>query len=138
MLAQPPLIIIKSTSVSQNSPGDNGATTTPTKEKKSRKAKIPSIPSTKEAFAEAKRPNINDLINVLADVLGSTFLQGAKDQAEYKDRALAYHYGLFLIFRGFNQAELDVLFSTSLPSFYGKCNKDGKKALRDAFESMYH
>ncbi len=36
------------------------------------------------------------------------------------------------------QAELDVLFSTSLPSFYGRCDKDGKKALRDSFESAYH
>lgn len=138
MPAQPPPVIIKSTSVSQNSPRDNGTTTTPTKEKKSRKAKIPGTPSTKKAFAEVKRPNINDLVDDLADVVGSTFLQGARDQAKYKNCALAYHYCLSFILCGFNQAELDILFSTSLPSFYGRCDKDGKKALRDAFESAYH
>lgn len=60
---------ITSTSVSQNSPRDNDATTTPSKEKKSRKAKTSSIPSTKETFAEVKRPAINDLIDNLADVV---------------------------------------------------------------------
>lgn len=110
----------------------------PTKKKKSQKVNIPGIPSTKEAFAEAKRPNVNNLVDDLADVVDSTFFQGARDQADYEDRALAYHYRLSLILCSFNQAELDVLFSTSLPSFYGKCDKDGKKALRDAFESAYH
>ena len=70
--------------------------------------------------------------------MGSTFFQGAKDQADYKDCALAYYYRLFLILRDFNQAELDILFFTNLPFFYGRCNKDGKKALRDAFKSAYH
>ena len=138
MPAQPSPVIIMSTFVSQNSPGDNDAITTPTKEKKSRKAKILGTPSTKKAFAEAKRPNVNNLVDDLADVVGSTFFQGAKDQADYKDCALVYHYYLSFILRGFNQAELDVLFSTSLPFFYGRCDKDGKKALRDAFKSAYH
>ncbi len=133
MPAQPPPFIITS------SPGAIcGATTTPIKEKKSRKPKISNTPSTKEAVAEAKRPAVNDLVADLTDVVGSIFLQSARDQAEYKDRAFAYHYRLSLILRGFNQAELDVLFSTSLPSFYDRCDKDGKKALRDAFESAYH
>lgn len=70
--------------------------------------------------------------------MGSTFLQGAKDQAEYKNRALGYYYRLSLIFCSFNQAKLDILFSTSLLSFYGRCDKNGKMALRDAFESAYH
>lgn len=70
--------------------------------------------------------------------MGSTFLQNAKDQADYKGYALAYYYHLSLIVRGFNQAELDVLFSISLPSFYGRCDKDGKKALKNTFESTYH
>ena len=117
MPAQLPSIIIKSTSVSENSPGDNHATTTPTKEKKSQKVKISGTPFTKETFAEAKRPNINDFVDDLANVVGLGFFQGARDQAEYKDCTLTYHYCLSLILRGFNQAELDVLFSTSLPSF---------------------
>lgn len=70
--------------------------------------------------------------------MDSTFLQCIKNQANYKDHTLAYHYCLFLIFCGFNQAELDVLFSTNLSSFYGRGDKDDKKALRDAFESTYH
>lgn len=57
---------------------------------------------------------------------------------DYKDRVLAYHYRFSLILCDFNQAELDILFSTSLPFFYNRCNKDGKKALKDAFESTYH
>ncbi len=133
MPVQPPPLIITS-----SPEAIWGATTTPTKEKKSRKPKIPGIPSTKEAVAEAKRLTVNDLVDDIADVVGSMFLQSARDQAEYEDCALAYYYCLSLILRGFNQAELDVLFSTSLPSFYGRCNKDGKKALKDAFESAYH
>ncbi len=133
MPAQPPPLIITS------SPGAIcDVTTTPIKEKKCRKPKIPSTPSIKEAVAEAKRLAVNDLVDDLADIVGSIFLQSARDQAKYEDCALAYHYCLSLILRGFNQAELDVLFSTSLPSFYGRCDKDGKKALRNAFESAYH
>lgn len=138
MPAQPPPVIIKSTSVSQNSPGDNSATTTPTNEKKSQKAKIPGTPSIKEAFAKVKRSNINDLIDDLTNVMGSTFLQGTRDQPEYKDHASAYHYCLSLILCSFNRAELNFLFSTSLPFFYGRYNKDDKKPLRDIFESAYH
>ena len=70
--------------------------------------------------------------------MSSIFLQNVRDQAEYKDYALAYHYCLFLIFYNFNQVELDILFSISLPSFYGRCNKDSKKALKNTFESAYH
>lgn len=95
-------IIIKSMFVSQNNPGDNGATTTPTNEKKSRKAKILGTTSTKKAFAEAKCPNINDLVDNLFNVVGSTFFQDASDQAEYENCVLAYHYCLFLIFCSFN------------------------------------
>lgn len=79
MLMQPPPIVIKSTSVSQNSPEDNNATTTPTIKKKSRKAKIPCTPFINEVFAKAKCPNVHDLVDDFANVLGSTFLQGAKD-----------------------------------------------------------
>ena len=74
MPAQPPPVIITSTSVSQNSPGDNGATTTLTKEKKSQKAKISGIPSIKKTFAKAKHSNVNDLMNNLANIVDSIFL----------------------------------------------------------------
>ncbi len=110
----------------------------PTKEKKSQKPKISGIPSTKEVVAEAKSPTVNNLEDDLADVVGSIFLQSTRDQMEYKDRTLAYHYCLSLIFCAFNQAELDVLFFISLPTFYGRCDKDGKKALRETFKSAYH
>lgn len=70
--------------------------------------------------------------------MGSTFFQAAKDQVDYEDRALVYYYCLSLIFRDFNQAELDFLFSISLSYFYGKGTKDGKKTWRDVFESAYN
>ena len=138
MPAQLPLLIITSMSASQNSPGANGVIIMPIKEKKSRKPKIPNTLSTKKAVAKAKRSTVHDLVDDFADVVGSIFLQNTRDQTEYKDCALAYHYCLFFILCGFNQAELDILFSTSLPFLYDKCNKDGKKALRDAFKSAYH
>lgn len=72
-------------------------------------------------------PPLNELVDILADVEGATLLQGARDHADYEDRALACHYRLSLILRDFNRAELEVLFSTSLPSFYGKLDKDGKR-----------
>ncbi len=133
MPAQPPPFIITS------SPGAIcGVTTTPTKKKKSQKLKISGTPSTKQAVAEAKRPIVNNLVDDFADVVSFMFLQSARNQAEYEDCALAYYYHLSLILWSFNQTELDVLLSTSLLFFYGRCNKDGKKALRDAFESVYH
>lgn len=70
--------------------------------------------------------------------MGATFLQGVNNYTNYKDCALAYHYCLSIIFRDFNQAELDVLLSTSLLLFYGKCNKNGKKVLKDVFQSTYY
>ena len=92
----------------------------------------------KDAVAKAKCPHLNALIDKLADIEAATLLQDARDQADYEDRALAYHYYLSLILRGFNQAKLEVLSLTSLPFLYEKFNKKGKKALKDLFELAYH
>lgn len=73
MLAQSFPVIIKSTFFSQNSPGSNDATTTPIKEKKSQKAKIFGTLSIKKAFVKAKRSNVNDFVDDLVNVIGSTF-----------------------------------------------------------------
>lgn len=89
-------------SANQNSPGTNCVTAIPTKEKKSQKPKILSILSTKKAVAKAKCPVINDLIDDLANVVSSIFLQNTKDQVKYKDYVLAYYYCLSLIFCDFN------------------------------------
>ena len=135
MPVQPPPLMITFLSVSRTTPT---TTIMLTKKKKSQKPKIPDTLSIKEAVAKTKHLAINNLVDDLANVVGSIFFQNAKDQLEYKDHALAYHYCLFFIFCGFNQGELDVLSSTSLPFFYGKCDKDRKKALRDAFKSAYY
>lgn len=103
MLVQPLPIIIKSMFVSQNCLGDNGTTTTPTKEKKSWKVKISSKPFIKEAFAKTKRLNVNNLVDDLANIVGSTFFQDARDPADYEDCVLAYYYYLSPIFCSFNQ-----------------------------------
>ena len=92
MPAQPPPLIITSTSTSQNSPRANCATITPTKEKKSQKPKIPGTLSTKKAVAKAKHSVVNNLVDDLANVVGFIFLQNARDQTEYKNCALAYYY----------------------------------------------
>lgn len=107
-------------------------------QKKSWKEKIPETSSTKQAVAEARRFSLIDLVNKLADVPGATFLQGARDHIEYEDRGLAYHYRLSIIFRKFNQAELELLFSTNLSLFYGKLSKDEKRGLKGVFELAYH
>lgn len=54
-------------------------TSTPTKEKKSRKPKIPSIFSTKKVVAEVKHSALNDLVDSLANVMGSIFLQSIRN-----------------------------------------------------------
>lgn len=101
MPTQSPLLIITS------SPGAIcGITTMSTKEKKSQKLKIPSIPSIKKAVTEAKCPHVNDFIDDFANIVSSMFFQSAKDQVEYKDYTLVYHYCLSLILRSFNQTEL--------------------------------
>lgn len=110
----------------------------PYQKKKIWKSKISGTLSTKEAFAKAKRLSINDFVDDLINVVGSIYLQSAKNQADYKDHILVYYYRLFLIFCDFNQAELNILFSTSLLSFYSKCIKDCKKAFKDIFESTYN
>ena len=70
--------------------------------------------------------------------MGSIFFQDKSNLADYEDHALAYYYHLFFILCGLNQTELNVLFSPSLLFFYCICNKNGKKALKDGFESAYH
>ncbi len=132
MPTQPPFLIITS-----SRGAICGITTMSTKKKKSQKPKIPGTPSIKKAVAEAKCLHINDFIDDFANIVSSMFFQSIRDQMEYKDYTLVYYYRLSLILRGFNQVELDVLFSTSLSSFYSRYNKDGKKALRDAFKSAY-
>lgn len=102
MLAQLAHVIIRSTSGSQDTPGDNGSTTTPTNKKKSQKAKIFGTLSIKKAIAKAKHPNIYDLIDDFANVVGPTFFHGIRDQADYKDCILTYYYCFSLIFCGFN------------------------------------
>lgn len=77
-------------------------------------------------------------MNALGDIKGADFLQSSKDIAEYAERALAYHYRLSLLLRGFNHAELDKLFTTSHPFFYGSLDLDGKVDVREAFDSAYH
>lgn len=131
-------VIIKSTSVSQNNIRDNNVTTTLTNEKKTQKSNIFSTPSTKKTIAEAKRLNINDLINDFANVMSSIFVQGVRNQANYKNCTLSYYYCLFFILYDLNQAVLDVLFSINLLFFYDKCDKNNEKALKNAFKSVYH
>lgn len=89
-------------SISQNSSRDNGGTTILIKQKKSQKAKIPSILSTKKAFAEAKYFGIHDFINDLANAVDLTFFQSAKGQADYENLILVYYYRFFLILCNFN------------------------------------
>lgn len=101
-------------------------------------SKISDTISIKKTIAKAKRPKINDCVDDFADDIGSTLFQGAKDQADKKDCALAYHSCLFLIFLGFNQVELDILFYIILPSFYSRYDKNSIKVQRDIFESAYH
>ncbi len=109
-----------------------------TPQKKPRKKKIPRTSSTKQAVTEAERLSLTNLVDKLADIPGATFLQGARDHVEYKDRALAYHYCLSIIFREFNQVELELLLLISLPLFYGKLDKEEKRGLKGVFESAYH
>lgn len=100
--------------------------------------KIPSVFLIKKVVAEAKCLVVNSFINDLANIVGLTFFQDAKNQINYKDSALAYYYYLLLIFYSFNQIKLDIFFSINLLSFYNQCNKYGKNALKDAFKSVYH
>lgn len=125
-------------SINQNGPRANCAIILLIKEKKSIKAKIPSTLFAKVAVVKAKGPTVNDYIDNFINVASSIFFQSAKNQAGYKDCALANDYYLFFILCDFNQVELDILFCTNLPSFYGRYNKDGKKALRNVFQSVYH
>ncbi len=117
---------------------DLGTKRNTTPQKKPQKEKIPGTPSTKQFVAEIRRLSLTNLVTKLADVPGATFLQEARNHVEYEDRALAYHYRLSIILRRFNQAALELLFSTSLPSFYGKLDKEGKRGLKGVFESVYH
>lgn len=114
MSIQPLPIIIMSLTISQNSPRDNGVITILIIEKKSRKVKISSTFSIKEVFIKAKHLSINNFLDDLANIMGSTFLQIVKGQVDNEDYILAYYYYLSLIFYSFNQVDLDVLFFISL------------------------
>lgn len=109
-----------------------------TLQKKPQNEKILETPSIKQAIAKVRRLSLTNLINKLVDVPSATFLQGTRDHVEYKDRTLAYYYHLSIILRGFNQAKLELLFSTNLLLFYGKLDKEGKKGLKDVFKLAYH
>lgn len=108
------------------------------KEKKCQKVKILDISFTKKTIVEMKNSIVNNFADYFTNVISSTFFQDESNQAKYKNRALVYPYYLSLIFYDFNQVKLDILFSTSLLSFYSRCNIDSKKALKDVFESVYH
>lgn len=56
----------------------------------------------------------------------------------YENYILAYYYYLFLIFRDFNLAKLEVFFSTKLPSFYRKLDKERKISLKYIFKFIYY
>lgn len=92
MPPQPSLFIVMSMSVHWN---NLEGTIILTKEKNSQKPKILCTLSIKEAIAKTKCPAINDFVDNLANVVNSRFLQNAKNQLEYKNRALTYYYRLF-------------------------------------------
>lgn len=110
----------------------------PPKEKKYQKQKIPGTFFTKYVVTKAKSSYLNELIGKLVDDEGTTLLQNVRDYAHYEDYTLAYHYCLSLIFRNFNQAELEVLFLISLLFFYKNLDKEGIKDLNDVFEFTYY
>lgn len=122
MPSQPIPVFITSTSTRDSRTKKNT-----TLQRKSRKEKIPGTLSIKQAVTEARRSSLTNIIDKLADILGATFLQEARDYIKYKDRAFIYHYHLFIIFKEFNQAELELLFLTSLPLCYNKLDKKEKK-----------
>lgn len=83
--------IITSTSVSPNNLRANFVITMPIKENKSQKAKIPGILSTKKAVVAIKYSAINNFIDNLANSVNSIFFESRKDQADYKNYAVAYY-----------------------------------------------
>ncbi len=56
----------------------------------------------KKVVAKAKHSIVNNFIDNLTNIMGFIFLQNTNNQVKYKDRALAYHYRLFLILCDFN------------------------------------
>lgn len=61
-----------------------------------------------------------------------------KDEADYKERAIYYHTRLLVILRGLNSAELESLYSTSLPMFFARLDKTKKRKLKRIFEETYN
>lgn len=58
----------------------------------------------------------------------------AKDEADYQQRAIFYHARLLLMLRGLNSAELEVIYSTSLPMFFARLDKNEKRKLKESFD----
>lgn len=74
----------------------------------------------------------------LDDQVGAQSLIDAKDEADYQNRAQYYHARLLLMIRGLNSAELESLYSTSLPTFYARLDKNEKRKLKESFEDAYN
>lgn len=109
-----------------------------TPQKKPQKDKIPETLFKKQVVTETRRLSLTNFVKKLADVLSATFWQGAKDHIEYKNRTFVYYYCLSIIFKKFNQAELELLFSTYLLLFYNKLDKKRKKELKGVFKLAQH
>lgn len=84
------------------------------------------------------RPNVHRLVEFLDDSEGGSLLVNAADFSDYLNRLPFYHSRLSLLLRGLNANELDVLFNTSQPRFFGGLTAQQKQELKDKFDAAYN
>lgn len=84
-----------------------------------------------------KRPKPADLVTAIKDHVGGQYLYNAIDENEYARICRFYHARLSLLVRGLNENELSALFTTNMPSFWGRLDEYGQQRTRKSFDDAY-
>ena len=100
--------------------------------------KSPRTPRTPKKIRRVTRLPVFQLVTKLDDQHGAQYLMDAKDEEDYQNRAMFYHVRLLVMLRGLNGAKFKILYSTSLPMFYARLDKNEKRKLKELFDDAYN
>ena len=86
---------------------------------------------------KSKRPKPAELVTAIKDYVEGRYLYNATDEQEYA-RIYCYYYArLSLLVRGLNENELAALFTTNMPSFWGRLDEYAQQRTRKSFDDAY-
>ncbi|MCJ1348903.1 hypothetical protein MMC31_007136 [Peltigera leucophlebia] len=134
----PPRILVRIKAKPDNHPGVAESVTPIAPASKVFSAKTPCTPRTPKTICKVVCLLVSQLVTKLDDQIGAQCFMDAKDKVNYQQRANFYHACLLLMLQGLNGAELEVIYSTSLPMFFARLDKNEKRRLKKSFDNSYN